>query len=54
MIMPENITNEMFLRSNGKWFGRMEEEEEEEEAEEEDKLSARYYITQSLILLKID
>ena len=28
LIMPENITNEMVLRSNGKWFGRLEEEEE--------------------------
>ena len=31
LIMPENITNEMVLRSNGKWFGRLEEEEEEKE-----------------------
>ena len=32
LIMPENITNEMVLRNNGKCFGRLEEEEEEEEA----------------------
>ena len=35
LIMPENITNEMVLRSNGKCFGRLEEEEEEEKEEEQ-------------------
>ena len=36
LVMLENITNKMVLRSNGKCFGRLEEEEEEEE----EKLSA--------------
>ena len=27
LIMPENITNEMVMKSNGKWFGRLGEEE---------------------------
>ena len=31
LIMPENITNEMVMKSNGKWFGRLVEEEEKDE-----------------------
>ena len=33
-----NLTNEMVLRGNGKWNGRL--------GEEKDKLSAWYYVTQ--------
>ena len=45
MIMPENITNETVLKSNGKWFTREEEEE---------KLSECYYVTHSFLVIDYD
>ena len=52
MIMPENITNEMVMKSNGIWFGRLVEEEREEEDEDDvERLPAWDYVTQSLLVI---